>query len=69
MAVFDFARAGAARKRMAASAVTHSILSHRQPVRSRAGLGSIGTLLVLMGVAIGVLTIRFALVFMHTVLH
>jgi hypothetical protein len=69
MALFDFARAGAVRQQMAPSSVTHSIFPHQQRVRPRAGLGSIGTLLVLMGVGIGVLTIRFILVFAHTVLQ
>jgi hypothetical protein len=38
-------------------------------VQPRAALGAAGTLLVLMGVAIGVLMIRFILVFAHTVLQ
>jgi hypothetical protein len=42
---------------------------HRRRVRPRAALGVIGTTLVLMGVGIGVLTIRFILVFAHTVLQ
>jgi hypothetical protein len=62
MALFDFAKAGAVRQ------ASHPILPHRQRVRPRAGLGSIGTVLVLMGIGIGVLTIRFILVFAHTVL-
>ena len=69
MAVFDFARAGAVRQRTAPSSVTHSIFPRGQPVRPRAALGSIGTLLVLMGVGIGVLTIRFILVVAHTALQ
>jgi hypothetical protein len=68
MSLFDFARAGAVRQQMASSPVTHPIFPHRQRVRPRAGLGSIGTVLVLMGIGIGVLTIRFILVFVHTVL-
>jgi hypothetical protein len=69
MALFDFARAGAVRQQMAPSSVNHLTLPHQQRVRPRPGLGSIGTLLVLMGVGIGVLTIRFILVFAHTVLQ
>jgi hypothetical protein len=65
MALFDFAKAGAVRQQMA----SHPILPHRQRGRPRAGLGSIGTVLVLMGIGIGVLTIRFILVFAHTVLQ
>jgi len=68
MALFDFARAGAARQQMAPSSVNHLILPHKR-ARPRAGLGAPGTLLMLMGVGIGVLTIRFILVFAHTVLQ
>ena len=68
MALFDFERAGAVRQQMAPSSVIHSTLPHRR-VRPRAGLGAAGTALVLMGVGIGVLTIRFILVFAHTVLQ
>ena len=70
MAVYDFARAGAARQEMASSPVNGANLAHEQPrARPRSALGVIGTLLVLMGVAMGVLTIRFILVFVHTVLQ
>jgi hypothetical protein len=69
MALFDIARAGAVRQQMAPSPVNHSILPHERRVRPRAALGAAGTLLVLMGVAIGVLMIRFILVFSHTVLQ
>jgi hypothetical protein len=69
MAVYDFARVGATRQQMSSSPVIHSIISHRRRGRPRTALGSIGTLLVLMGVGIGVLTIRFILVFAHTVLQ
>ena len=68
MALFDFARAGAVRQQLAPSSVNHQTLPHKR-ARSRAGLGVPGTLLVLMGVGIGVLTIRFILVFAHTVLQ
>jgi hypothetical protein len=68
MALFDFTRAGAVRHQMAPSPVNHLTLPHRR-ARPRAGLGAPGTLLVLMGVGIGVLTIRFILVFAHTVLQ
>jgi hypothetical protein len=68
MALFDFARAGAVRQQMASSPVNHLTLPHKR-ARSRYGLGAPGTLLVLMGVGIGVVTIRFILVFAHTVLQ
>jgi hypothetical protein len=69
MAVFDFAKARAVRQHVASSPVSHSIFPHKQRVRPRAGLGSIGTVLVLMGVGISVLIIRFILVLVHTMLQ
>jgi hypothetical protein len=70
MALFDFPKAGAVRQQMAPSSFNHSAIAReRQRTRPRGALGAIGTLLVLMGIAIGVLTIRFILVFAHTVLQ
>jgi len=54
---------------MTPNSVNHATVRHEQLVRPRASLGAAGTLLVLMGVAIGVLTIRFILVFAHAVLQ
>jgi hypothetical protein len=69
MAVFDFPRAGTVRQQMVSGSVTHSIFPRGQQTRPRARLGGIGTLLALVGVALGVLTVRFFLVLAHTVLH
>jgi len=68
MAVFDFAKARAVRHQMAPSSIA-DLAYERQRPRSRAAPGAIGTMLALMGVAMGVLTIRFILVFVHTVLQ
>jgi hypothetical protein len=68
MALFDFARAGGVRQQMAPSSVNHLTLPHKR-ARPRSGLGAVGTALVLLGIGIGVLTIRFILVFAHTVLQ
>jgi len=68
MAVFDFARAGAARQRTEPSSVNHSTFVHKR-ARPHSGLGGVGTALVLMGVGMGVLTIRFIIIFAHTVLQ
>jgi len=68
MALFDSARAGAVRQQIAPSSVNYSTLPHKR-ARPHAGLGAPGTMLVRMGVGIGVLTIRFILVFAHTVLQ
>jgi hypothetical protein len=56
------------RQPMTPSPVSHSILPHQQRVQPRAALGAAGTLLALMGIAIGVLMIRFILVLAHAVL-
>lgn len=70
MVLFDFARAGAVRHPMASSSVNHATVRHeKQSTWARAALGVVGTLFVLMGVAIGVLTLRFILVFAHGVLQ
>ena len=69
MTVFDFAKARGVRHQMAPSSIAHSIFPHQQRMQPRTGLGSIGTVLVLMGVGMGVLTMRFMLVFVHTVLQ
>ena len=68
MTVFGFAKVRGVHQQMGSSRASYSI-PHLQRVRPRPGLGSIGTVLVLMGVGIGVLTIRFILVFAHTVLQ
>ena len=68
MAVFDFASYGAARRRTEPSSVNHSTVVYKRE-RPRSGLGAVGTALVLMGVGMGVLTIRFIIVFAHTVLQ
>ena len=69
MAPFDFQRAGVFGHQMASNWPNLSATRHEQRVRPRAAFGVIGTLLVLMGVAMGVLTIRFILVVAHTALQ
>ena len=68
MALFDFASAGVARQRTELSSVNHSTVVYKR-MRPRSDLGAVGTVLVLMGVGIGVLTIRFIIVFAHTFLQ
>jgi hypothetical protein len=68
MEVFDLASAGAARRRTEPSSVNHSTVVYKR-ARPRSGLGAAGTALVLMGIGMGVLTIRFIIVFAHTVLQ
>lgn len=57
------------RQPMAPNSINDATVRHERRMRPRAALGAAGTLLVLMGVAIGVLAIRFILVFAHTVLQ
>ena len=67
MVLFDFARAGAVRH---SSSVNHATVRHEQlSTWARAALGVARTLFVLMGIAIGVLTLRYILVFAHGVLQ
>jgi hypothetical protein len=69
MVLFDFLGAGAVRQQFAPSAVVHSTALQERPARPRATLRVIGTVLVLMSVGMGVLTIRFILVVAHTLLQ
>jgi hypothetical protein len=69
MAPFDVANAEFVRRQMAPNWSNRRAALHQRRVRRRAALGVIGTVLVLMGVAMGVLTIRFILVVAHTVLQ
>ena len=68
MALLDPARGGAVRHQMAPRSVNYLNARHERRVRSRAALGAVGTLVVLMGVVIGVFAIRLILVFAHTLL-
>ena len=68
MAVFDVASDEAARRRPEPGSVNHSTTVYKR-ARPRSGLGGVGTALVLVGLGMGVLTIRFILVFAHTVLQ
>jgi hypothetical protein len=68
MAVFDFTKARSVRHQMAPSSIAN-LAYEQQRTRPRAAPGAIGTVLVLMGVAMGVLMVRFILVFVHTVLQ
>jgi predicted lipid-binding transport protein (Tim44 family) len=68
MTVFDLAKARGVRQQTAPSSIAN-LAYEQQRTRPRAVPGAIGTLLALMGVAMGVLTIRFILVFVHTALQ
>jgi hypothetical protein len=70
MALMDFDRSGVGRLSKAPSPASRTPLGKGQ--RStwwRSALKVAGTLFVLMGIAIGILTLRLALVLSHGVLH
>jgi hypothetical protein len=70
MALLDFGRSGVGRLSKAPSPASWTSLGKRQ--RStwwRSALKVAGTLFVLMGIAIGILTLRLALVLSHGVLY
>jgi hypothetical protein len=50
-------------------AVNHGVAAHRHSTWHRAVLDAVGTFLVLAGIAVGILTLRFALVLIHGVMH
>jgi hypothetical protein len=67
MALLDFGRSRVTRLRGHPPPSTTA--ETRQSTWQRTALGLAGTFLVLMGIGIGILTLRFVLVLMHGVLH
>jgi hypothetical protein len=49
--------------------VNHATTAHRHRTWYRAMLEAVGTFFVLAGIAVGILTLRFALVLIHGVMH
>ena len=49
--------------------VNHATTAHRNRTWYRAMLEAVGTFFVLAGIAVGILTLRFALVLIHGVMH
>jgi hypothetical protein len=68
MALYDVAKTATVRRPDARSSVNRPTFGRQQRKRHRAALGIAGIMVVLMGVAIGVLTLRFILVFAHSLL-
>ena len=70
MALLDFGRSGVGRLSKALSPVSRTPPAETQrSTWRRFALEVAGTLFVLMGIAIGILTLRFVLVLSHGVLH
>jgi hypothetical protein len=49
--------------------VNHATTAHRHRTWCRAMLEAVATFFVLAGIAVGILTLRFALVLIHGVMH
>ncbi len=70
MALLDFGRSGVGRLSKALSPVSRTTPAERQrSTWRRSALEVAGTLFVLMGIAMGILTLRFVLVLSHGVLN
>ena len=69
MALMDLAATRDAVSSPSRGSVNHAIIAHRHSTWHRAVLDTVGTFLVLTGIAVGILTLRFALVLIHGVMH
>ena len=69
MALMNLAANRAAVSAPSRGAVNYATTAHRHSTWHRAALDAVGTFLVLAGIAVGILTLRFALVLIHGVMH
>jgi hypothetical protein len=69
MALMDLAASRAAVSSPSRGSVNHATTAHRHSTWHRAVLDVVGTFLVLAGIAVGILTLRFALALIHGVMH
>ena len=71
MALMDLAETRHAVSSPSRGSVNHAITAHRHSTWHRAvlELDAVGTFLVLAGIAVGILTLRFALVLIHGVMQ
>ena len=70
MALLDFDRSQVSRLSKAPNPVNRATAAEKdQSTWQRIALEMAGTFLVLIGIAVGVLALRFALVLMHGILH
>lgn len=69
MALIDLAATRVAVSSPSRGSVNHAITAHRHSTWHRAMLDAVGTFLVLAGIAVGILTLRFALVLIHGFMH
>jgi hypothetical protein len=69
MALMNLAATRLAVSSPSRGAVNHAAAAHRHSTWHRAVVDAIETFLVLAGIAVGILTLRFALVLIHGVMH
>jgi hypothetical protein len=69
MAFMNLAPTRAAASSQAPRSVKHAATAHHQGTWQRTVLEVVGTFLILAGIAVGILTLRFALVLIHGVIH
>jgi hypothetical protein len=69
MALMDLAASRAAVSSPSRGSVNHATTAHRHSTWHRAVLDVVWTFLVLAGIAVSILTLRFALVLIHGVMH
>jgi hypothetical protein len=68
--IYAFARSASERLSRLPGTTNHiSVVDKRRSVSKRAALGAAGIMFVLMAVAIGVLTLRFVLIFAYNFLR
>ncbi len=69
MALMDLTATRVAVSSPPRGSVNHATTAHRPGTRHRTMLEVVGTFLVLAGIAVGILTLRLALVLLHGVMH
>jgi hypothetical protein len=69
MALMNLAATRVAVSSPSRGSVAHATTAHRHSTRQRTLLDAVGTFLILAGIAVGILTLRFALVLIHGVMH
>ena len=69
MALMNLAATPVAASSPPRGSVNHAIAAHRHGTWQRTLLDAVGTFLILAGIAVGILTLRFALVLIHGVMH
>jgi hypothetical protein len=69
MALMDLTATRVAVSSPPRGSVNHATTAHRHSTWQRILLDAVGTFLILAGIAVGILTLRFALVLIHGVMH